>query len=113
MCVCVCVCVCARVWRGQGTERPCSARQVHACPSPQPASCPRRQEFATANAPELGMQTVPSLNITYTEVRAAAWGVLCAVAGGGGAFFQRLGRRQASRPHLKTPLLALRRRGAT
>lgn len=25
------------------------------------------QEFATANAPELGMQTVPSLNITYTE----------------------------------------------
>lgn len=25
------------------------------------------QEFATACAPELGMQTVPSLNITYTE----------------------------------------------
>ena len=25
------------------------------------------QETATANAPELGMQTVPSLNITYTE----------------------------------------------
>jgi sulfate adenylyltransferase len=27
------------------------------------------QEFATANAPELGMQTVPSLNIQYTEER--------------------------------------------
>jgi ATP-sulfurylase len=26
------------------------------------------QNFAADNAPELGMQTVPSLNITYTEV---------------------------------------------
>ena len=26
------------------------------------------QEKAAENAPELGMQTVPSLNITYTEV---------------------------------------------
>jgi sulfate adenylyltransferase len=25
------------------------------------------QELATANAPELGMQTVPSLNIAYTQ----------------------------------------------
>ncbi len=25
------------------------------------------QEFATKNAPELGMQTVPSLNIAYTK----------------------------------------------
>lgn len=27
----------------------------------------RQQELATANAPELGMQTVPSLNIAYTQ----------------------------------------------
>jgi sulfate adenylyltransferase len=27
------------------------------------------QEFATSNAPELGMATVPSLNIQYTEER--------------------------------------------
>ena len=26
------------------------------------------QDFAKQHAPELGMQTVPSLNITYTEV---------------------------------------------
>lgn len=28
------------------------------------------QNFAAEHAPELGMQTVPSLNIAYTEVRA-------------------------------------------
>ena len=31
------------------------------------------QDTAKAHAPELGMQTVPSLNITYTEVNQAAW----------------------------------------
>lgn len=40
------------------------------------------QEFATATAPELGMQTVPSLNITYTEVGA---GCECQTVWGGGA----------------------------
>lgn len=32
------------------------------------------QEFATSLAPELGMQTVPSLNITYTEEKARGAG---------------------------------------
>jgi hypothetical protein len=36
-------------------------------PHEQHAGAYDAQEFATANAPELGMQTVPSLNITYTE----------------------------------------------
>jgi hypothetical protein len=35
------------------------------------------QEFATANAPELGMQTVPSLNITYTEEQVGHGGACC------------------------------------
>lgn len=33
------------------------------------------QEFATSLAPELGMQTVPSLNITYTEEKVRGGGV--------------------------------------
>jgi hypothetical protein len=44
---------------------------------PFPAGAYDAQDFATANAAELGMQTVPSLNITYTEekVGALSWRV--------------------------------------
>ena len=31
------------------------------------------QDNAKAHAKELGMDTVPSLNITYTEARASVW----------------------------------------
>lgn len=44
------------------------------------------QEFAKAHAAELGMQTVPSLNVVYTEVRRRCGA--CAQGGvGGGAGF--------------------------
>lgn len=49
-----------------------------------PAPLPRAgaydaQDTATKYAPELGMQTVPSLNITYTEVRRAPYASFAAV----------------------------------
>ena len=65
------------------------------------------QETATKHAPELGMQTVPSLNITYTEEKVrprSPWGLdllfptLCWRCSGGGAGGRRAAARRAVLP---------------